>query len=171
MKCLKWRVSERGGAFTLIELLIGLAVTALLIGLVASAVDQTVSINASSGARTAAIRQVDVSIDSMRRDIQMAQQVGTSGSNGFPLCLTWKEWDNTTCVVTYWLEGSQLKRGIAINGGTRKDSVLASDISLIQVNNLPYSGGAFNVLITATVGGFKAASESRTFQVFPRTGT
>jgi len=157
--------------FTLIELLIAIAVIAMLAGLVASAVNQTISVNASSGARTEAIRQLDVAIDTMRRDIQMAQQVEAPDAKGFPLELSWKEWNNTNYTITYSLQGNHLKREVAIGGGQAVVSVLAGDISQIQVNNLPYHSGSLSISIISNVGGLKPAIESRTFQVLPRTGT
>jgi hypothetical protein len=42
---------------------------------------------------------------------------------------------------------------------------------MIQVNNLPYSAGSLSISLTSIVAGFESASESRTFQVLPRTGT
>jgi prepilin-type N-terminal cleavage/methylation domain-containing protein len=165
------RMSDRHSAFTLIELLIGMVVVAMLIGLIASAINQTAMINAGSGARTKAIRELDVSIDTLRRDIQMAQQVNAPPNSGFPLNLSWKEWDNTAYVITYRLDGSLLKREVEVNGSPSEDKVLASDISLIKIDNLPYSSGSLSISVTSTVGGFKPASESRTFRVLPRTGT
>jgi prepilin-type N-terminal cleavage/methylation domain-containing protein len=158
-------------AFTLIEMLIAVAVIAMLAGLVASAINQTMSVNASSGARTEAIKQLDVAIDTLRRDIQMAQQVEAPSASGFPLNLGWREWNNTRYSITYSMLGSQLKRQVVIDGGEPRESVLAAAISQIQVNNLPYRSGSLSISITATVGGLKQASESRTFQVFPRAGT
>jgi prepilin-type N-terminal cleavage/methylation domain-containing protein len=171
MRRVNWRLERFWSGFSLIEILIGLAVVAMLVGLVASAISQTGEVNASSGARTEAIRQLDVSIDTISRDIQMAQQVSTGGSAGFPLCLSWKGWDNTACLVTYWLDGTQLRRGVALNGGPQVDTILAGNISSIQVKNLPYSAGALTVSITSSIEAFRSASESRTFQVLPRTGT
>jgi type II secretory pathway component PulJ len=171
MRHLIWKIPRRHTAFTLVEILIGLVVVAMLVGLVASAINQTTSVSAASGARTAAIKEVDVSIDSLRRDIQMAQQISATGASGFPLTLSWKEWDNSSYAVTYFLDGSQLKRRVEKNGAAEVDTVLANDISLIKVDNLPYFAGAMSLSLTSTVGGYKSASESRTFQVLPRTGT
>ncbi len=162
---------EKRAGFTLIELMIAIAVIAMLAGLVASAVNQTLNVNASSGARTDAIKQLDVAIDTMRRDIQMAQEVEALDAKGFPLELSWREWNNTDYRITYSLQGNQLKREVAIDGGEAVGSILAGDISQIQVNNLPYHSGSLSISISSTVGGLKPAIESRTFQVLPRTGT
>jgi type II secretory pathway pseudopilin PulG len=158
-------------AFTLIELLIGLAVVIMLLGLVAAAVDQTLSVNASSGARTAAIRQLDVTIDSLRKDIQMAQRINVASGSGFPLELTWIEWNNDVYDITYSLEGNNLRREVEVNGVTRLAATLATDITEIKVNSLPYLSGNLSISITSSLEGFKSATESRTFQVEPRTGT
>jgi type II secretory pathway pseudopilin PulG len=165
------RLKGRKPAFTLVEILIGVAITMILCGGVAAAVAQTSSTNASAGAATSAIRQADTTIDRMRQDILMAQRVTTGGPSGFPLTLSWKDWDNTTCTVTYLLQGSQLIRGVSVNGGPRSDSVIAADVSLIRVNNLPYLSGNLSISLTIEVSGFRSATESRTFEVLPRTGT
>jgi prepilin-type N-terminal cleavage/methylation domain-containing protein len=97
---------KREGVFTLIEILIALAIAGLLATGILASISQLFSVNASSNARMRAIKQIELAVDRIRIDVQMAQDI-TDSDHGDPdifLVLKWKEWDNTLNVVSYSLD-------------------------------------------------------------------
>jgi hypothetical protein len=52
------------------------------------------------------------------RDVEMSRTVETAEGNGFPLELSWTEWDNTVRSVTYSIGENELER--AYSRGRRR---------------------------------------------------
>ena len=173
MKMKKLRKGEKG--FTLVELLIAI----LLTGIVASAITGTIlyvlNVNFSTANRMTAVRQVRNVGFWISPDVQMAKNVTTGETSGFPLTLTWKEWETGySHKVIYSLENmssgefKMLKREHYPNGNPTPDStiIVAEYIDPDQTSFVP-EGGAFKFEVTATVGG---QSETRVYKVQPRPG-
>jgi prepilin-type N-terminal cleavage/methylation domain-containing protein len=159
--------TARQKGLTLIELLISIAVTGLLAVVIVTSIFQVLSINASSGSRMTAIKQVEKSIDRIRMDVQMAQEITTSDAldpNVF-LKLKWKDWDNTANEINYTLDPTSHQMARQSSGTVIK---VADSIASVQVSHL--ASGNWEITITATVEGMKPATEIRTFEVQPRTG-
>ena len=107
--------SQKG--FTLIEALVALVITGL-IGLGASmASGQILTQGARNSDYTTASRNTMNAIYWVSRDAQMSQTIEPDEAGGFPLTLSWTEWDNTEHQVNYYIQGDKLKRDYSINGG------------------------------------------------------
>jgi len=165
-----WTINKNQRGFTLIELLVAISIAGIICGATTTAIFQMVTTNASSSAHMTAVKQVENAIHWVRHDVQMAQIVEPGGDAGFPLNLTWVEWNNTMNEVTYNLENGQLERYHYVNGGEPSMMVVAQHIDPdSEMTNCQFAGCMFTLKITATVGDFRSASESRVVEVVPRT--
>ncbi len=175
-------IHKKQRGFTLIELLIAVAITALITGVVTTAIFQTFTVNARTSSHMTAVRQVQNAGLWISQDAQMAQEVEptpTPDPDGFPLTLTWTEWDTGTVnVVTYDIVGTEFKRefvirdanGVEIGSGT---TIVARYIDSANCVFTDTNGdGVDDTLtftITATVGGYpETVSETRVYEITPR---
>ncbi|MBA7695516.1 hypothetical protein ES703_104144 [subsurface metagenome] len=158
--------------FTLIEVLIALAITALIVGVVTMSIFQVFDINARSSSRMIAIKQVQSAGYWISHDARMAQSVNTTpGDSGFPLSLTWLDWDtNSQHQVAYTLDSNKLWREYVVisdNGTVADNQTVADFIDLPTSCNVTDSELTFTV--SATVGtGSQEASETREYEIMPR---
>ncbi len=159
--------NQRG--FTLIELLLANAITAFIGVGIAAAVFQIINVSALSNNHVITVKQVESAIHWINRDAQMAQTVQPSVGSGFPLNLSWVEWDDTSHQVSYVLQNGKLIRNHSVNGGEAQETTVAQYINADPVNtNCQFAGGVLTFKVTASVGGFRSASETRISQVIPR---
>ncbi|MDD5094519.1 MAG: prepilin-type N-terminal cleavage/methylation domain-containing protein [Dehalococcoidia bacterium] len=172
---LKAKIKNQKG-FTLIEVLVAVAIMAVIGTGIAAATTQMITVDEQSKSRETVIKEVQNAVHYMIRDVQMAQKVDPTGGSGFPLNLTWVDWDNIQNEVSYTLDSNgNLQRSHSINSGQPTQAVVAQHINTdpSQTNCvLSVQGaiveGVLNVKITASVSGYKPASESRTVQIIPR---
>ncbi len=150
--------NQRG--FTLIELMIAVAIGSLVTGAATMTISQVFTGSARSSNHMIAVRQVQNAGYWVSRDAQMAQTVVTTGATGFPLTLTWIEWDGTVNEVTYTLTGGELKRSHSIGGGAPTETMVAEFVDPGETNYKFSGGSAFSLpdigdefTITDTVGG------------------
>jgi len=178
MKMKKLKKDQRG--FTLIELLVVIAITGLITWGITVTIFQVFDINTRSTNRMAAITQLENAGLWVSNDAQMAQNVTPSESSGFPLTLTWNDWDTgDSHAVNYTLEDmssgefKKLQRSHTINGvepdpptdpPTVAEYIDPAETSFIEASE----GGSFIFKVTATVGG---ESETRVYKVTPRAGS
>jgi len=161
--------------FTLIELIIAIAIAALITGGITAAIMQILTINTRASNHMVAVRQVQQAGKEVSKDALQAQAVNaTTPSQGFPLTLTWTEWGtNQTHTVTYTLEDmsgglKKLQRehfDSALNSTTT--TIVAEYISSASFVQLP-SAVVYDFTVTATVGD---QSETRIYKVQPRPGS
>lgn len=155
------------------EMLIVIAITALIGAVITAATSSIWNVSAMSVNRVDAVKQVENAIHWMSRDVQMAQIVQDNVGSGFPLSLTWVEWGNTTNQATYFLQGDELHRSFAVNGVTLTNTVIAQPIDSHTAMTWCSYDRASKVLtlqVTSSVGGFRGASETREVLVVPRSG-
>jgi prepilin-type N-terminal cleavage/methylation domain-containing protein len=173
-----WRrlglIGKKQRGFTLIELLVALAITGAIAGGISLSIFQTLDYNARGNARMIAVKQVENAIHYISRDVQMSQIVEPAASpdpDGFPLTLTWVEWDNTENVVTYSIVGNELKRSHSQDGGTATEKVVAQYIDVgSDKTNCDFVDWVFDLRVTITVSGYpETISEMREIKVTPRT--
>ncbi len=158
---------QRG--FTLIELLVALAITGLLASGITMTIFQVLSGNAQSSNQMNVVRQVQNAGYWISRDGQMAQSVELGVSSGFPLVLTWTEWDGTVNQVTYSITGDELRRSHSVDGGAAVETFVAQYIDSDAANtNCAFTGGVLTLKVTASVTGYRPASETRIYEVTPR---
>jgi hypothetical protein len=157
---LKLVLTQKG--FSLIQMIIALAITTLLGTVITVSLWQTITIDGSSNKHMTAISQVENAIFYLNRDIQMSIPTATSS---FPLILT-----SGADTITYSLisphDGSPAYLQRNKNGVTQSvASYINTDSTLTSCF---YSGGKLTVTITITTGGFMSSTESRTLVVTPR---
>jgi len=174
MKMKKLKKGQRG--FTLIELLIVITITSLITVGLTTTIMQVLTMNYRTVNRMTAVRQVQQAGFWVSPDVQMAQSVNASGSQGFPLTLTWDEWGtNQTHTVKYELVGSmpdevrKLQRSHYVNDELQTVTPIAEYIDPDQTSCAPLGvllvGDALSFTVTAAVG---EQSETRTYEVMPR---
>lgn len=180
--------------FTLLEILIAMAVTAIIGLAIGRVVVQVTSVNAASTTREIAIKQVESAVHVISRDALQTQVFTPVDSSGNPkpadiskkivfnlaagdkLVLNWTAWDNTQTAITYDLLNNKLRKSVSTNGGQQLVSELASYIN--AASGTWYTNQYINpdthlkdtkliLSITATVTGYKPATETRTFQIAP----
>lgn len=119
---------QRG--ITLVELL----VVVVLIGLISlgltTTILQTFNVSARSSNRMVAVRQVQQAGKQVSNDVLQSQTVtpDPDSETGFPLILTWRQWDETLNHVTYDITpGNELERTAVLtppSGGDSTTTVL-----------------------------------------------
>jgi prepilin-type N-terminal cleavage/methylation domain-containing protein len=92
-------------------------------------------------------------------------------SSGFPLTLTWTGFgiDGDEYRVVYTLVGDELKREYYINSVLEATTFVAQYIDSGQTI-CEFSDGVLTLTITASIGGYKPATETRTYEITPRPG-
>ncbi len=164
-----WMISRSQRGFTLVEMLVAVAITSIIVPTIGMSTFQVLSGNARSVAHMIAVKQVESAVHRISRDVQMAQIVQTGGGSGFPLTLTWVKWDNTEDQVTYTIQNGELERAYSINGGEPTSTVLAHHINTESgATSCQFVNGVFTFQITASLEGFKPASETRVGKIIPR---
>jgi len=168
--------------FTLIELMIAIAIG----GLIASSVTMTIFQIVDSSGRTSnhmtAIRQVQSAGYWVSRDAQMVQQepviVNGGGGELESITLDWTDWDGNVYQVIYTLEdmsGSGLKelQRVQDKNGVTETTTVAEFIDPDPANtSCEYTSGKLTFMVTAQVGAGSAAQiEARMYEVIPRPGS
>jgi prepilin-type N-terminal cleavage/methylation domain-containing protein len=162
-------INKKQGGFTLVELMLAMAVTGIITGVITMTILQVVTSTARTNNHMTAVRQAQNAGYWLSRDVQMAQVVTPTDPDpdGFPLALTWTDWGGTVNNVTYTLVGTELIRNH--NG---QQSPVAQFVGSVDVSPRPYASGALIFTVTATVGGgSQAQSETRTYEIVPRPGS
>lgn len=169
--CVSKMIKRDQEGFTLIEVLVAVAITGLIVTGISAAIFHVMSINAVTANKITAVKQVENALHYIIRDGQMAQTIQPGGGGtGFPLSLSWVEWDSTRHDVSYTLDAGKLYRNHSTNGGALTSSPLADHINPEpELTSCQYAGGVLTFKLTASVSGFRPASETRTIEVKPRT--
>ncbi len=170
--------NQRG--FTLVEMLIVLAITGIIIASVSAVILQTVSVSAASSNRMTAIKQLENALHWIDRD---AQQSWVQGVDIDPIRLHWIDNVNVSDPkepeehnVTYALDSATdtLTRidVITAHDGTvtTLNTFIAEYVSDINGTYIQTPNGKYLLIvdITANVEGYRSATESRTLYVMPR---
>lgn len=156
--------------FTLIEMIIVLAIAGVVTGATTMTIFQVISGSASTSNHMTAVRQVQEAGYRVSHDTQMAQEEPIIGDDPATelLTLTWIDYSGGAHQVTYTLEGTELWRDYDgqpmrvaeyINPDPTKTSCV-------------WDGDVLTFTVTATVGGFpQEQSETRVYEVVPRPGS
>ena len=153
----------------LTELLVAIGISGIILLVASMAIFQVLSVNALDNTNMKAVKQVENAVYYIGRDAQMAQTVQTGGESGLPLNLSWVQWDNTVVQVTYAIQNSELRRDYSVNGGEPTSTVVAQHINTESgATNFQFSDGVLTFKITASLDGYRPASETRVCQIIPR---
>ncbi|MEL7562305.1 type II secretion system protein [Dehalogenimonas sp. 4OHTPN] len=174
------RISRRERGFTLVEILVAMAILTVIMAAVAMTTMSIFNTNDLSQNRTLAIRNVQNAGQWMSRDALQATHMSFGGVNGFVLTLT----EDLTAyvgspsvkVITYQIVGNNLQRTETINAGAPSTQTIASGVQYfadIADATAPtwfrQAGAVFELKITVVVGtGNNAATEVRFYKIEPR---
>lgn len=144
------KINKNQKGFTLIELIMVIAITALIIGVIAMSISLVFNVSARSDSHMLAVRQVQNAGHWINLDTQMAQTVQTdeSSDTGFPLILTWTEYvsgDEHQVVYTLVEEDSELRRSHSVNGGDPNVTLVAEYIDQAETSCSLTGGGTFTL--------------------------
>jgi prepilin-type N-terminal cleavage/methylation domain-containing protein len=160
--------------FTLIELLVAMCIAGLIIGAITMSVFQVLVNPAQSSNHMTAVKQVENAIHWMRRDVIQAQIIEPGVSSGFPLKLTWTDWNNTKNEVTYCLQNDRLQRGYVTYDAEgdltdNRTQIVAEHIdSDSGMTSCQIVGSVLSFKITSNVTGFWPSIETRLVEIAAR---
>jgi prepilin-type N-terminal cleavage/methylation domain-containing protein len=170
--------------FTLVELLVAIAIAGLITAGISVAIMQVLTINTRASNHMIAVRQVQQAGKEVSKDALQAQPSKIDdGPSGAFLVLNWTDWEGANNTVVYTLETMpsspalmMLQRSQSINGTDQTPFPLTVaeyiDDSIDPVTLKPKTRcewdeirGVLTFTVTATVGG---ESETRTYEIEPR---
>jgi prepilin-type N-terminal cleavage/methylation domain-containing protein len=161
------RIGHNQKGFTMVELLMAMAVSGIIAAAAVTTISQVFHLNARTSNHMIAVRQVQSVGYWVSHDAQMAQIVTPAGNFDLAtddLVLSWTEWNGTQRQVTYRLADGDLTRNYSGNSVTIGQHI-ESATGTFASNKLTFT-------ITATVGsGSRAESETRKYEVYPRPGS
>jgi type II secretory pathway pseudopilin PulG len=172
---------QRG--FTLVSILIALAISGIIVPGIVTTLLQIQNINDNSYTHITAVKQVENSLHYINRDVQSAQTVSVNGTDPdtgthYWLKLTWTDW-HTDHTIKAVYDDPVLYQGIITRHYVEKDAdgiILQSNVLLVA-RNINYatatpSTNSCHIEITAQVQqGSKQSSETRQITVITRPGS
>ncbi len=175
------KLSFSQSGFTLIELIVGIFLSAVIFGGITATLLQIFHITESNNAHLLAVAQVQNAVYSINQDIQSAQSVSANGNYSFPLTLTLKSWDadktipQLTCTIVYSIDQQgNLTRAYSDTGGNSNTKIVARYISLSSADsNCSYNSSSHILTVQLTVivninNSNKKVEETRKVQIIPR---
>jgi prepilin-type N-terminal cleavage/methylation domain-containing protein len=159
--------SQKG--FTLVELLIAIAIAAIIMGGIATTFYQIFSVQAGTTNRMYAIRQVQnvgywVSLDAQNtQSISLVDDINTTEVEF--MVFNWVEWNGNEFIVRYVIFDNGDMYRYEYEDSVETSSLIAEDITSCEIHE---DGGLLIMTVTAEVGSFKQASETRIYEVVPR---
>lgn len=166
--------NQRG--FTLIEMLIVLAISGFVTGTTTMTIFQVLDGNVRTNNHMEAISRVQDAGYQVSTDAEMAQTVvRTEDEDGFPLTLTWTDWEsNDQYQVIYSITNNKLQRQYYMNGnliGTPYvfEYILNTDTGELKTYCTLSDDNTLSFTLTAIVGsGSQKQIETRVYEVIPR---
>ena len=170
-------INREQGGFTLVEMLVALAITGLIASGVAVAIIQVFSVNSSASNRMTAVRQVQSAGHYISRDAEMAQSVSIDDDPATTdiielVSLSWIDWNGVNYQSNYTIniDDREIKRSYSA-GGQLTENIIARYIDPDPGNtNCQRDGDMLVLTVTASLEGFRPASETRVYEIIPRPG-
>jgi|WetSurMetagenome_2_1015567.scaffolds.fasta_scaffold448183_2 prepilin-type N-terminal cleavage/methylation domain-containing protein len=164
---------KKQSGFTLVEMTVAMAITGVLGVAIFTGLLQIRNVNDADNARMSAVKQVENALFYLNRDTQSAQTITPDGSTGFPLTLSWKEWEPPTQIeIVYTLKK---RTGTNYYDLYRDDQVVAQYISNGSGDtNCSFSLNDHKFTITITSAfpiGSRVDRETRRLEIIPRPGS
>ena len=106
----------------------------------------------------------------LKNSLDLSSYSGTT--TGFPLTLSWSEWDGAIYQAVYTLEDmdsshKQIKRSYSIDGGSPMEIVISRYI-IPSLTNVQLVGNKIIMTVTASISGYQPQTESRTYEIQAR---
>lgn len=151
------RISRQAGGYALVEIIITVAILGLLSAGINASIIQTIRLGSNSSEYMTAIKQVENAMQRIIADIQQAQTVALTPVEGFPIELSWVDWDGINHAITYQIMGGgELQRTYTAGAGSPQYAVVGRYIDSSPGNtncwfadngsfNLPDAGDSFTV--------------------------
>lgn len=166
-------INKKQLGFTLVELMIAIAVSGVVTGAITTTIYQVITGNFRTSNHMTAVRQVQDAGYWVSHDVQMIQQepviVKNVDDQLESIALTWTDWDGTVNDVTYTLEGTELWRDC--NGQRIRVAQFIDPAP--EKTQCEFTSGKLIFTVTATVGAgsAQAQSETRVYEIVPRPGS
>ncbi len=157
------------GGFTLIELLVAISIAGLITGGIAAALMQVLDINHRASNHMICVRQVQQAGKEVSKDTLQAYNVTCGEDSGFPLTLTWTDWEGGENAVVYNVtEDNELQRSHTVDDEPVSTAlaVVAEYIDPAETSCV-WDGSVLTFTVTAAVG---TESETRVYEIEPRPG-
>ncbi len=167
------RILRGRRGFTLIEVILALAIISFIgVGVTTSTI-QILKQGVRNGYYITASQNTMNAVHWISRDAEMSQTVDTNGASGFPLTLSWIDWESSEYEAVYAIEGNKLKRSYAVNGGEPSQAVVAEYVnSLPQNTNCAFDSRFLTLQVTTSVGeGVNAVSVTNIRKIFIRSSS
>jgi prepilin-type N-terminal cleavage/methylation domain-containing protein len=162
------------GGFTLLELIIAIAIAGLITAGITMAVMQILTVNHRASNRMVVVRQVQQAGKEVSKDALQAQNIVPTNGTGeyppatnFPLTLNWTDWEGQVNVVVYNItEDGELHRSHSRNDTEVWTAlpVVAKYIDPTQTS-CDWDGSLLVFTVTAALG---TESETRIYEIEPR---
>jgi type II secretory pathway pseudopilin PulG len=174
------RLIKNQKGITLVELVMVMGASGILLSGISYGIYRVLDTNTRASSHMTAVKQVENAVHFISRDTEKAQfpvnttAISSHRFNESPaLTLSWvNDFDNASGSVTYSQSGNDLVRTYTDENGQATASVIAEYIAFDETNwSLLTSQTEGLVLIfniTATVNTARPASETRSFQIIPR---
>lgn len=156
--------------FTLLELIIAIAIAGLITAGISAAIMQTLTINHRASNHMVAVRQVQQAGKEVSKDALQAQNVTCGEDSGFPLTLNWTDWSGTVNHVTYDItDDNELHRSHTTSNGTPPATAPAIVAQYIDPEHTSCSFNTSAWVLTFTVtAALGTESETRIYEIEPR---
>ena len=154
----------RQAGFTLLELLIGLAIAGLIAGFLGTFVYETMRVTNSGNDHLLVTDDLRSAAAWLSQDGQMAD-FATSMAATSSLVLSWTDaysGANIGYRATYSVAGTELQRSYGVRGGTQVTTTVARHIASAQDVRFALGNGMLTATITSTAG---TVSEGQQIQV------
>ena len=159
-------MQNKQNGYSIIEIIVGLAISALLTTGITAFVIQTVNVTGDSKDRMYAIMQVENAGYWLSRDIQMSGNFTLGENAGFPVQMLRSDIDQNVYEVTYSLSGNTITRSLIKNEEDPVQSVIAQNINTAaSLTNLSDTSGLLILNITSS---HRDIDVSRTYKIKPR---
>lgn len=172
-----YSLSKSQKGFTLVELLVAIAITSVVISTISITLSQIFSVSIADKNRMDAVKQVENALHYINRDSQSASaQLITPNDESIALFTTdldlqWTDYTGTNAelnIVTYHLNANGDLQRIHTVGISPPVTTTVARYLDINASHYTFNGQILTVNLTATVSGYKPATELRTLQVEPR---